>query len=70
MFGCFPAMFFIFDGFYTPTHTFNQMRRPSRGPASVCIGVVIITLIYILILVGMYLGSDGANNVSMVQFPE
>jgi amino acid transporter len=62
-------MFFIFDGFYTPTHTFNQMRRPEHGPIAVCIGVVIITIIYILILVGLYLGTGGANNVSTIKIP-
>jgi amino acid transporter len=50
---CLPAIMFTFDGFYIPTHTFNEMRKPNKGPLAICIGIIIIAAIYILIVTGI-----------------
>jgi amino acid transporter len=64
-----PALFFTFDGFYAPTHTFEQMNKPRRGPLAVSIGVIMIALVNILIIVGLYIGSNGQNNTLAMDLP-
>ncbi|WP_052663022.1 APC family permease [Mycoplasmoides pirum] len=60
-FGAMAAIFFAFDGFYVTAGLQSEMREPKKTPKAIFIGLVIVTVIYLIIAVSMSLGSAGGS---------
>lgn len=54
------AIFFAFDGFYVTAGIQTEMKEPKKTPWAILIGMIIVTVIYLIIAVSMSLGAkDG-----------
>ncbi|GMO13646.1 MAG: APC family permease [Mycoplasmoidaceae bacterium] len=61
---CIPAIFFAYDGFYSATGSFGKMKDPKKGAASIAIGIVVISAIYILVSLGLLLANKDTPTIS------
>jgi amino acid transporter len=52
-----PAIFFAFNGFTYPANLTSDMKDPKKLPATMTIGLIIVTVIYIGISVSMLISS-------------
>jgi amino acid transporter len=61
-----PAIFFAFNGFYVPANLQKNMKEPKQLPKVMLIGIIIVTLIYILISLSIMFcsPSGGLDSVS------
>ena len=54
------AIFFAYDGFYVAAGIQSEMKEPKKTPMAILFGLIIVTVIYLLIAIGMSLGTaDG-----------
>jgi amino acid transporter len=54
-----PAIFFAFDGFYTATSAYENMKEPKKFSSALSIGIALTGALYMLISIGMLLGAKG-----------
>jgi amino acid transporter len=56
-----PAIMFAFNGFYYPANMTSQMNEPKKLPKIMIIGIILVTIIYILISVSICLCSKSGD---------
>lgn len=61
IFGGIAAIFFAFDGFYVTAGLQTDMKEPRKTPVAISIGLIIVTVIYLVIAISMSLGSAGGS---------
>lgn len=61
IFGGIAAIFFAFDGFYVTAGLQTDMKEPRKTPLAISIGLIIVTVIYLVIAISMSLGSAGGS---------
>ena len=59
--GSIPAITFAFDGFYNAAGMRSEMKEPKKIPQTLLIGLLIVSIIYVLIGLSLLIGS-GNNN--------
>lgn len=64
IFGSLAGIFFAFDGFYVSAGIQSEMKNPEKTPAALFVGLLSMTIIYIVIALAMSLGakSGGFND--------
>lgn len=62
MFIAISGIFFAYDGFYVTAGIKSELKEPKKAPMAIFVGLVIVTVIYLLIAISMSLGSDGSPN--------
>lgn len=63
-FGLFIAMgaiFFAFDGFYVTAGIQTEMKEPKKTPLAILMGMIVVTVIYLIIAISMSLGSTNGG---------
>lgn len=55
------AIFFAYDGFYVTAGMQSEMKEPKKTPLAIILGLVIVTIIYLLIAIAMSLGAAGGK---------
>lgn len=61
IFGGIAAIFFAFDGFYVTAGLQTDMKEPKKTPLAISIGLVVVTVIYLIIAISMSLGTPGGS---------
>lgn len=59
LFGGMAAIFFAFDGFYVTAGLQTEMREPKKTPKAIFLGLLFVTIIYIVIAISMSLSGGG-----------
>jgi amino acid transporter len=54
-----PAIFFAFDGFYSSTSAYSDMKEPKKFSSALSVGIALTGALYMLISIGMLLGAKG-----------
>lgn len=62
MFIAISGIFFAYDGFYVTAGIKSELKEPKKAPIAIFVGLIIVTIIYLLIAISMSLGSDGSPN--------
>ena len=58
VFGAIGGIFFAFDGFYTTAGLQTEMKEPKKTPLVLALGLLFITIVYIVIATSMTLGAS------------
>ncbi|PAK21273.1 hypothetical protein CJJ23_02910 [Mycoplasmopsis agassizii] len=53
------AIFFAYDGFYVSAGIQSEVEKPKKTPFAILIGLIVITVIYLLIAISMSIVGDG-----------
>lgn len=61
MFMSFAAVFFAYDGFYYSAGLQSEMKEPKKTPFALVLGLVIVTIIYLIIAISMSIATDGGS---------
>ncbi|WP_412032524.1 APC family permease [Malacoplasma muris] len=67
MFMSFSAVFFAYDGFYYSAGLQSEMKEPKKTPLALVVGLIIVTIIYLIIAISM---SIATNKGSFYDFQE
>ena len=62
------AIFFAYDGFYVSAGLQTEMKEPKKTPLAMLLGLIIVTIIYLIIAVSMTLGSLDGNPYGLFDF--
>ena len=62
------AIFFAYDGFYAAAGLQSEMKEPKKTPIAILLGLIVVTVIYLIIAISMSLGSQGGNPQGLVFF--
>lgn len=60
MFIAISGIFFAYDGFYVTAGIKTELKSPKKAPMALFVGLIVVTIIYLLIAISMSLGSDGS----------
>lgn len=60
------AIFFAYDGFYAAAGLQSEMKEPKKTPTAILIGLILVTVIYLIIAISMSLGSMHGNPQGLV----
>jgi amino acid transporter len=60
-----PAIFFAFNGFTYPANLTSDMKDPKKLPATMTVGLIIVTVIYVGISVSMLISSKTGDVVGL-----
>ncbi|MCF0218040.1 MAG: APC family permease [Malacoplasma sp.] len=70
MFVAIGAIFFAFDGFYVTAGIQTEMKEPKKTPLAILIGMISVTVIYLVIAIAMSIGSEDGTPFGFQNFLE
>lgn len=56
------AIFFAFDGFYVSAGIETEMEEPKKAPLAIVLGLLLVTIIYLVIAISMSIVGNGSIN--------
>lgn len=62
------GILYAYDGFYGGSGIKTEMKEPEKSSSAVLIGLILVTVIYLVIAISMSLGSTAGNPQGLVQF--
>lgn len=62
------SIFFAYDGFYVTAGMQSEMKEPKKTPIAILLGLIVVTVIYLLIALSMSLGSTNGSIAGFQKF--
>lgn len=62
------GILYAYDGFYGAAGIKTEMKEPKKSSMATLIGLILVTIIYLIIAISMSLGSTAGNPQGLVQF--
>lgn len=70
MFIAIGGIFFAYDGFYVTAGIQTEMKEPKKTPTAILVGMIVVTVIYLIIALSMSLGAEDGNPFGYQNFLE
>lgn len=68
MFIAIGGIFFAYDGFYVTAGIQTEMKEPKKTPIAILVGMIVVTVIYLVIALSMSLGAENGNPFGFESF--